>query len=149
LQPVCSVFLLQFADVFLFRKYVPKDKDFTLWDRIEIREGDLTLQQLLDWFQKNEGIDVDMISAGTALIFSRFSPVRCSSISSSRKRRKPNKKQGDKMKQRLPRSFAQLVQEISKQQLQPNQTYFPIEVAGSTTTGDDVEDMPDVFFFFK
>lgn len=112
------------------RKYVPKDKDFTLWDRIEIREGDLTLQQLLEWFQKNEGIEVDMISAGTALIYSRFTS-------------------GDRMKQRLPRSFAQLVQEISKQQLQPNQTYFPIEVAGSTTTGDDVEDMPDVFFFFK
>jgi len=46
-----------------------KDTEFTLWDRIEVRQGDLTLQQLIDWLETNEGIEVDMIGIGNSLIY--------------------------------------------------------------------------------
>ena len=46
-----------------------RGKDFTLWDRIEIRKGDLTLKELVQWLEENEGIDVDMIGVGSSLIY--------------------------------------------------------------------------------
>jgi ubiquitin-activating enzyme E1 len=113
------------------RKYAVTGQNFTLWDRIEIRKGELTLQELLDYLKNVEKIEVDMISAGTALIYSGFQANL------------------DRIKQRLPRPFSQLVQEISKQQFPTEQKFIPIEIAGSTPDGEDVEDMPDVFYYFR
>ena len=50
-------------------KYDYKGKDMTLWDRIEIREGDITLKQLVDVIEEREEIEVDMIGIGSALIY--------------------------------------------------------------------------------
>ncbi|GMS96394.1 hypothetical protein PENTCL1PPCAC_18569 [Pristionchus entomophagus] len=53
----------------------PKKKyleiEFTLWDRIEIK-GPKTLAELKEFVEKECGVEVSMISAGTALIYSFF-----------------------------------------------------------------------------
>ncbi|CAL2040742.1 unnamed protein product [Caenorhabditis brenneri] len=48
------------------------DREFTLWDRIDV-QGPLTLQEFLDDVQRQTGgCEVSMLSAGTCLLFSFF-----------------------------------------------------------------------------
>jgi ubiquitin-activating enzyme E1 len=107
-----------------------KDAPFTIWDSIHIRQGDLTLGQLIDYFREHEQIEVDMIGVGTALIYTSWMSA-------------------DKRQDRLPRNFAQLVAEITKQPLRDNQTSMVIEVTGETLDGDEVEDSPTTVYHFK
>lgn len=51
------------------KKYM--EQEFTLWDRIEIK-GPKTLAELKEFVEKECGVEVSMISAGTALIYSFF-----------------------------------------------------------------------------
>lgn len=44
-------------------------KEFTLWDRIDIKEGDITLQEVLDVLKTKHGLEVDMLSVGEALTY--------------------------------------------------------------------------------
>jgi hypothetical protein len=41
---------------------------FTLWDKIEIDEGDLTFEQLLNYFKQKYNLDVLMIGAHDLMI---------------------------------------------------------------------------------
>lgn len=56
----------------LIRKYC--GKTFTAWDPIEIRDSRMTLQGLLD-YMKTQGIDIELIGAGNALLYASFRPI--------------------------------------------------------------------------
>lgn len=105
-------------------------EDFTLWDKIEIKEGELTLQQLLDWFKTKLKIEVDMLSAGTALIYGTFGAQ-------------------DRIKPRLPRPFSEVVQEVSRTPIPPTQKYITIDIVGTNPEGEDIEELPDIFYYFR
>jgi ubiquitin-activating enzyme E1 len=111
-------------------KNVATGEDFTLWDKIEIREGELTLQQLLDWFKTKLKIEVSMLSAGTALIYSTWGAQ-------------------DRIKPRLPRPFSEVVQEVSKMQIPPTQRYLTVDIVGSTLDDVDVEELPAIYYYFR
>jgi hypothetical protein len=49
---------------------------FTLWDKIEIDEGDLTFEQLLNCFKQKYHLDVLMIGAHDLMIYSYFAPTQ-------------------------------------------------------------------------
>jgi ubiquitin-activating enzyme E1 len=43
--------------------------DFTLWDRIDIHLGDCTIKEVIDHFEKEYRVSIDMIGVGSSLIY--------------------------------------------------------------------------------
>ena len=58
-------------------KYTYREKEMSLWDRIEIHEGDVTLSELVSIIEEQEGMEIDMIGIGKALVyFGWMSPAK-------------------------------------------------------------------------
>jgi len=108
------------------KKYV--QKEFNLWDRIDIRIGDITLKELLQYFIDNHEIQIDMLGVGSALIYASW-------ISS-------------KSKERLPKKLTQIVQEITQKPLPPGR-YFMLEPTACDLNGNEIEDLPRVCYWYK
>eukprot|EP00008_Paramoeba_atlantica_P004572 CAMPEP_0201488738 /NCGR_PEP_ID=MMETSP0151_2-20130828/19350_1 /ASSEMBLY_ACC=CAM_ASM_000257 /TAXON_ID=200890 /ORGANISM="Paramoeba atlantica, Strain 621/1 / CCAP 1560/9" /LENGTH=1033 /DNA_ID=CAMNT_0047874091 /DNA_START=110 /DNA_END=3211 /DNA_ORIENTATION=+ len=106
-------------------KYDYKGKDMTLWDRIEIREGDITLKQLVDVIEEREEIEVDMIGIGSALIyFTWMAPA--------------------KRKERMGKKLSDIIEEVTKTKLKCRA--MVATVTGSYE-GEDLQNMPDVYIY--
>jgi len=103
------------------------NKKFTLWDRIDIREGDITLAQVLQLFEKKYGVTVDMLGVGSALIYASW--------------------MASKNKERLPKPLTQVVKDITGKPLPPGR-YFMLEPTGEDSDGKEIEDLPRVCFWF-
>jgi len=105
------------------------NKEFTLWDRIDIRLGDATLQQVMDFFEKEHGLEITMLGVGQLLAYVGFN-------ASAKERRK--------MK------ITDIVELVSKKKLDPQQKFMFLDpTCCSVETGDDVEDLPTVCFWYK
>jgi len=102
-------------------------KDFSLWDKIEIHLGDLTPKQLLDHFEDQYKLSVEVLSVGSIMLYMSFTPK----------------------KERLVRKISELVVEVGKVQLSKTQTWVQLHVTGTDPDGNDVEEMPEVYFYFK
>jgi ubiquitin-activating enzyme E1 len=68
---------------------------WTLWSRFDV-EGDPTLQGLLDYFAKEHGLEVTMLSSGVSMLYSGFGL------------------QAKKREERLKMKISQLVETVSK-----------------------------------
>ena len=73
-------------------KYNNKKFD-QIWDRFELN-GDITLQELLDHFEKEEGLTISMLSYGVSLLYASFFPPK-------------------KVKDRLGLKLTSLIKEVS------------------------------------
>jgi len=102
-------------------------KKFTLWDRIEIRKGDITLAQVLQFFEKEYGVTVDMLGVGSALIYASWMAT--------------------KSKERLPKLLTQVVKEITGKPLPPGR-YLMLEPTGVDSEGNEIEDLPRVAYWY-
>jgi len=103
------------------------NRKFTLWDRIDIRKGDITLGEVLKIFEKEYGVTVDMLGVGSALIYASW--------------------MASKNKERLPKALTQVVKDISGKPLPPGR-YFMLEPTGSDADGKEIDDLPRVCFWF-
>lgn len=93
-------------------------KDWTLWDRFEIK-GDPTLQEIIDWFA-DQKLELSMVSQGVSMLWSAFTPPQ-------------------KAAERLPKKISQVIEEVSKKPLPAWQKSLIVEVMADDETGEDIE----------
>lgn len=104
---------------------------FSLWDRIDLDIGDVTLQQLIDLFSEKYGLELNMLSYGAAMLYYSFSM--------------PKKKAAE----RLASKLTDLVKNVAKQELLPKQRYLILEgQVTSIESGEDV-DIPYIRLKFR
>jgi ubiquitin-activating enzyme E1 len=103
-------------------------KPFSLWDRIDIRIGDATLQDVLKWFEENYDVTLEMLGIGSSLIYTSWAL--------------------SKAKERLPQKLTDLYEKITKKKIDPEQKFFMLEPNGVDKDGNEIE-FPLVAFWFK
>lgn len=113
------------------------ETNWTLWDRFEFR-GNPTLAEIVDWFKKNHGLDVNMASQGVVMLWSPFI--------GKAKVRKPielpynaNTHDPPQSQERMKMRLSDLVEMIGKKPLPPNTTHLVVEMLCSDQEGEDVD----------
>jgi len=99
--------------------------EWSLWDRW-ILEGDITVQELLDWFEARK-LTAYSVSCGASLIYNNIFP---------------------KHKERLGRKMSELAQEICKLEIPSSRRHFDVVVACEDAEGEDL-DVPLVSIRFR
>jgi len=97
-----------------------KEWSWSLWDRIDVDIGDVTLASFLEYFQETLQLDVEMISYGTAMLYSFFG----------------NKK---KTSERMKLPMTKLIEDVTKQELKRHSRYILLEVCANNPDGESVE----------
>lgn len=96
------------------------DKEFDqIWDRFEVT-GDITLQTLLDHFQKSEGLEISMLSHGVTLLYASFFPQK-------------------KVGERLTMPISKLIETVSKKPLSEDTKSLILEICCDDAEGEDVD----------
>jgi len=102
---------------------------WSLWDRFDV-EGELTLQQFLNYFKEKHQLELTMISCGACIIYSFFMPK-------------------DKLAERLPKKVSEVVQNVSKLPLPPSKNSLTMEICCNRMEDDAEVDVPYVHYIFK
>lgn len=110
------------------KKMITDQWGWTLWDRFDV-QGDLTLQQFLNYFKEKHQLDVTMISSGVSMLYSFFLGK-------------------DKLAERLPMKMQDLVALISKVDIPKDKNYLVMEVCCSRMSDDEDVDVPYVRYIF-
>ncbi|ODV79313.1 putative ubiquitin-activating enzyme [Suhomyces tanzawaensis NRRL Y-17324] len=96
------------------------DKTFDqIWDRFNL-EGDITLQEFIDHFEQEEGLEISMLSYGVSLLYASFFPPK-------------------KVKDRLSLPLTKLIKEVSKKDIPEHVNYLIFEICCDDKEGEDVE----------
>ena len=108
-----------FSEPIVAKKNKYNDTEFTLWDRFEV-PGDMTLQELLDYFQKNYDLEITMLSQGVSMLFSFFMPPA-------------------KAKERKALPLTEVVKRVSKKKIPSHVGALVLEICCYDKDGEDVE----------
>jgi len=104
------------------KKKIVGNATYTLWDRWDVKEGDITLGELLDHFQKHHNLTVGGVFKGANMIYVPMFPAHA--------KRKPQK-----MSALLKRK--------------PGQAYEDLILTFSDSTTEDISGPPVRFYFEK
>lgn len=101
-----------------------KEWNWSAWDSLDIMDkGDLTLQELLDFFESEYKLEISMLSYGVSILYSFFA----------------NKK---KVAERKKMKMSELVQSISKKELPSDQLFLVLEVIATDMESDEDVELP-------
>mmetsp|Transcript_13958 Transcript_13958/g.17541 ORF Transcript_13958/g.17541 Transcript_13958/m.17541 type:complete len:1022 (+) Transcript_13958:91-3156(+) len=106
-----------------------EDWNWSVWDKIDIAIGNVTLKEFMDYMQDELGLEVSMLSSGVSILYSFFA----------------NKK---KIAERMKMTMTEVVQSVTKKEIPPSQKYLIFEVICSDLEGDEVE-IPYVRFHLR
>ncbi|ODV94113.1 hypothetical protein PACTADRAFT_86334 [Pachysolen tannophilus NRRL Y-2460] len=90
-----------------------------IWDRFDIK-GNITLKELLDKFQQEEGLEITMLSYGVSLLYASFFPKK-------------------KLNDRYPLKLTELIKEVSKKDIAEHEKTLIFEICTDDKEGEDVE----------
>jgi ubiquitin-activating enzyme E1 len=107
------------------KSFSHQDLKWSIWDRWIIN-GDLTLKELLEWFEA-KGLTAYSISCGQSLLYNNIFP---------------------KHRERMGKKVSDLAKDIAKLDLPPNRHHFDIVVACEDDEGEDL-DVPLVSICFR
>lgn len=108
-----------FSEPILAPKNKYYEEEWTLWDRFEVK-GDITLKELLDYFQKEHNLEISMLSHGVCMLYAFFMP--------------PAKK-----KERQAMKVTEVVEAVTKKKLPAHKRALVLEMCCNDTEGEDVE----------
>ncbi|XP_003746538.1 ubiquitin-like modifier-activating enzyme 1 [Galendromus occidentalis] len=95
------------------------ETEFTLWDRFDL-EGEMTLQEFIDYFKTKHDLEITMLSQGVQMLFAFFMP--------------PQKKQD-----RLKMKMTEVVESVSQKRIPSHIKSLVFELCCSNLAGDDIE----------
>ena len=90
-----------------------------IWDRFVIK-GDITLGDLVDHFEKKEGLEITMLSYGVSLLYASFFPAK-------------------KLKERMSLPITSVVKLVTKQEVPLHVSTMILEICADDKEGEDVE----------
>lgn len=99
-------------------KYNGKEVD-KIWDRFDV-SAKITLQELLEIFKNEHGLEISMLSSGTSLLYASFFPKK-------------------KLAERYALPLTELVEVVSKKPIPSHAKNFILEICADDLEGEDVE----------
>ncbi|KAL1918648.1 uncharacterized protein VTP21DRAFT_2670 [Calcarisporiella thermophila] len=108
-----------FSEPIAAPKLAYHDTEFTLWDRFDIN-GDPTLKEFLDYFQREHQLEVTMLSCGVSMLYSFFMPKK-------------------KLDERMGMPISRLVETVSRKPIPPHVKALVLEMCVNDKDGEDVE----------
>jgi len=100
-----------------------KEWNWSLWDNLELDIGNCTLQEFLDHWEEELGLEVNMVTFGAAMIYAFFTPRK-------------------KLKKRLPLSMTDLILEVAKVEIPKDVKQIQIDVSAVDPETDEDVDLP-------
>ncbi|KJE96221.1 ubiquitin-like modifier-activating enzyme 1 [Capsaspora owczarzaki ATCC 30864] len=92
--------------------------EWSLWDRFDI-QGELTLGQFLEYFEREHKLDVTMISCGHSMLYVSFQPA--------------------KKKERINMKMSEIVELVSKNKIPEHTRTLVFEIGCCDLDGEDVD----------
>lgn len=107
-----------------------KEWNWTAWDSLDIEKGDITLAELMDHFEKEYNLEIQMLSQGVSILYSFFA----------------NKK---KVEERKKMPMSKIIESITKKEFPPNQLFIILELIANDLDTDEEVEIPYVKFRFR
>jgi len=108
-----------------------KEWAWTAWDSLDmIDQGDITLAQFMEHFEKEYNLDISMLSHGVSILYSFFA----------------NKA---KVEERKKMKMSEVVRTVTKKEPPKNQLYIIFQMIANDLTSDEEVEIPYIKYKFR
>lgn len=104
-----------------------KKFEWNLWDRFDINNKDMTLDDFIEFLEENFSLELSMLSSGVTILFSDFMDKK-------------------KLIERKALKMDQLIELVTKKKINPNQKFLVLEIIVNDADSGDDKEVPYVRF---